>query len=255
MPGVMAGVRGLAAAFCLIGVVAAAPASAAEQLGATGTAGLCDDNQAYVSAGVAVPGVPDYAANAPGVITSWSMRADADAASVRFTVFRPDSGTAPPFGYTPVQRDVVRSLPVPNADNTFTGIHLPIATGQLIGVFVPNTQPFGDGGCLTATPGEVNNRIQGFGGDPPFGVSSNFGPPLPNLRPNLAAVVEPDADGDRFGDETQDGCPTNAAVQTACPVPATPAKKCKKRKKKSKKSDASAAKKKKKRGCRKRKKK
>ena len=32
----------------------------------------------------------------------------------------------------------------------------------------------------------------------------------------VAAVIEPDADGDGFGDETQDGCPTQATAQGAC---------------------------------------
>jgi hypothetical protein len=34
----------------------------------------------------------------------------------------------------------------------------------------------------------------------------------------LAAVIEPDADGDGYGDETQDKCPQSAAFQTECPV-------------------------------------
>lgn len=32
----------------------------------------------------------------------------------------------------------------------------------------------------------------------------------------VAATIEPDADGDGFGDETQDGCPTQASSQGAC---------------------------------------
>ncbi len=32
----------------------------------------------------------------------------------------------------------------------------------------------------------------------------------------VQAVIEPDADGDGFGDETQDGCPTQDANQGAC---------------------------------------
>ncbi|HLM09665.1 MAG TPA: hypothetical protein VK307_08135 [Thermoleophilaceae bacterium] len=34
----------------------------------------------------------------------------------------------------------------------------------------------------------------------------------------VQAVMEPDADGDGFGDETQDGCPGNASATGACPV-------------------------------------
>lgn len=34
----------------------------------------------------------------------------------------------------------------------------------------------------------------------------------------ISGTVEPDADGDGFGDETQDGCPSDASVQGDCPV-------------------------------------
>jgi hypothetical protein len=42
-------------------------------------------------------------------------------------------------------------------------------------------------------------------------------PPASEVLVN--ADVEPDADGDGFGDETQDGCPTDASIQGACPSP------------------------------------
>ena len=70
----------------------------------------------------------------------------------------------------------------------------------------------------------------------------------------FAVFVEPDADHDGFGDETQDQCPTNASTQGTCPAaPVTPVttvkkKKCKKKKKK---HSAESAKKKK---CKKKKK-
>jgi hypothetical protein len=45
----------------------------------------------------------------------------------------------------------------------------------------------------------------------------------------LSGTIEPDADGDGFGDETQDRCATDATAQGACPVAKTVAKKkCKK---------------------------
>src|SRR5690606_7431051 len=34
----------------------------------------------------------------------------------------------------------------------------------------------------------------------------------------VTAVVEPDADGDGFGDETQDLCPAAAPLQGPCPI-------------------------------------
>lgn len=36
--------------------------------------------------------------------------------------------------------------------------------------------------------------------------------------PMVSAVIEPDADRDGYGDETQDRCPNDPAVQAACPV-------------------------------------
>jgi hypothetical protein len=167
-------------------------------------------------------------------------------------VLRPDSGTTAPYGYTPMQKDSPRTFTAPNVVNTFTGLHIPINTGETIGLFVPAGQPGASGHCASAAP--AGNSIQRFAGDPPLAMSSNFLAPEPTLKLNLAATVEPDADGDRFGDETQDQCPSNAAVQTLCPAPPTPApaKKCKRKKKKSSKNSASAAKKK--RGCKKKKK-
>jgi hypothetical protein len=35
----------------------------------------------------------------------------------------------------------------------------------------------------------------------------------------VRATVEPDADNDGFGDETQDGCPTDPNTHAACPAP------------------------------------
>jgi hypothetical protein len=66
---------------------------------------------------------------------------------------------------------------------------------------------------------------------------------------DLSATLEPDADHDGFGDETQDQCPTTPAPRVlARSSPATPTKKkCKKHKKH---RSAESAKKKK---CKKRK--
>ncbi|HEY3434625.1 MAG TPA: hypothetical protein VGK41_03135, partial [Solirubrobacterales bacterium] len=54
-------------------------------------------------------------------------------------------------------------------------------------------------------------------GDQGVGTTNNF-PGVTEARVPLAAVIEPDADNDGFGDETQDACPQSAAFQTPCPV-------------------------------------
>lgn len=54
-------------------------------------------------------------------------------------------------------------------------------------------------------------------GDVSVGSSATF-MDVTEARVPLAAVIEPDADNDGYGDETQDGCPLSAAAQTACPL-------------------------------------
>jgi len=57
---------------------------------------------------------------------------------------------------------------------------------------------------------------------PAVGDSTVFGTSTCNQAlPMVQGTVEPDADGDGFGDETQDLCPTDASRQTACLTPAT----------------------------------
>ena len=63
-----------------------------------------------------------------------------------------------------------------------------------------------DGSVMGATIGDVT-----------VGSTGSFAP-VEEGRVPVAAVIEPDADKDGFGDETQDLCPLSAAVQTACPV-------------------------------------
>ena len=46
---------------------------------------------------------------------------------------------------------------------------------------------------------------------------------LTGLRIPISALVEPDADQDGFGDETQDQCPGVAGTVDGCPPPAPPA--------------------------------
>jgi uncharacterized repeat protein (TIGR01451 family) len=55
--------------------------------------------------------------------------------------------------------------------------------------------------------------------DPPVGGEINYmGLSISGGRIDLSATIEPDADGDGYGDETQDACPQQAALHDrACP--------------------------------------
>lgn len=84
---------------------------------------------------------------------------------------------------------------------------VPIATGQMIGSYGHS--------CFTDTPsnGGMFRQAQ-FVPEPAVGSVQTYGGINPG-RMILEATIEPDADGDGFGDETQDQCPTEPSLQEA----------------------------------------
>ncbi len=92
----------------------------------------------------------------------------------------------------------------------------PIVSGENVGfdMLTPNPQL----GVLRASiGGSISAWI------PPLGLGETR-PPLqtsPDREIVLQADVEADADADGFGDETQDGCPAQAATQGPCAPPET----------------------------------
>jgi hypothetical protein len=88
-----------------------------------------------------------------------------------------------------------------------------VQTGDRLGFFSPST--FGAVICEEEGGTGVLGAYEG-GGSP--GASTTFvSIPVTGARVPLSAVIEPDADNDGFGDETQDACPQSATTQTACP--------------------------------------
>jgi hypothetical protein len=95
--------------------------------------------------------------------------------------------------------------------NTFD-TRIPVQAGDRLGLFGEgNELPF----CQA--PGE-ENEIGLFEGAAVGANVEFFKLEAEEARIPVAAVIEPDADADGFGDETQDKCPQNAAVQAPCPV-------------------------------------
>src|SRR5690349_18557710 len=114
------------------------------------------------------------------------------------------------------EQTVVQAAP----GQTTTNVRMPVQAGDHLGLF---GQPFiyegtpieslsiycagpGIEGGLGAAPGNVGK-----------GSSAEFFPAT-NGRVPLAATIEPDADNDGYGDETQDQCPQSATTQAPCPV-------------------------------------
>lgn len=93
--------------------------------------------------------------------------------------------------------------------NTYLA-RVPIQAGDFLGIA---GSPYA---AYCETKDEADTFAHSIGGTP---VGSIFKVETANgLQVPIAARVEPDVDGDGYGDETQDQCPQSAAYQGPCPV-------------------------------------
>jgi hypothetical protein len=156
-------------------------------------------------------GGPSYVAPSAGVITSYSVRASAAPGAVRLVVF----GPSPTVGHRTVVGLSTQNTVVINTVNTFA-TRVPVATGQSIGLnnSADNMLCWGGG-----VAGDEVDAVTPF--DPAISTDFGGGNPQAGKRVNISAVLEPDADGDLYGDLTQDLCPQSKLTQAACPAPDT----------------------------------
>jgi hypothetical protein len=94
---------------------------------------------------------------------------------------------------------------------------IPVPAGVIFGGYSPTGIPYCFQGGIPA-----GDTIAFSSENIPIGTSRPAGTTQAESRLALTVTVEPDADGDGFGDETQDGCPANPMVQGACPVISPP---------------------------------
>jgi Ca2+-binding RTX toxin-like protein len=169
-------------------------------------------------------------ANGNGVVVSWSYRAThAAAPNITFKVGRFVSTTGSmPSNETWFIRSAsaektagtgANNIKRNNTLSTFSeNPGLPIQTGDVIGV----TGNGGDSGAAVACieNQSANDIVRAGPISTPTGQNtSGFFGEFPNYKVGVSAVVEPDQDGDHYGDETQDSCKTDPAVHTGpCPV-------------------------------------
>jgi hypothetical protein len=215
-------VRLLVASLVVGAVALPASASAEVTIGATGGDGAadCPPDFTWAQDSTAV-GSPAYAVPAGGgVITSWSHdRGPALAtAQLRLKVFRKTA----PNTYLTVGQSDFETLAAAGV-NTFA-TRVEAQGGDILGFRITAAPISCDRSGSTDDLAVASGPLQP---DPPVGSPVSFGEVGAFLL-NLAATVEPDADHDGFGDETQDQCSTNRTTQGPCPVKK---KKCKKHKK------------------------
>ena len=146
-----------------------------------------------------------------GVITRWSHRGrSGGSGSGRLQVWEHVGGTS---DFTLVGRSSLEAFTADTV-NVFT-TRIPVGVGDELGLRAGVNV-----GCAYAgSPGDVIGRE--LGSDPAPGDTRTFGGFLDMDEDllNVAAVLEPDADGDGFGDETQDECPGEAGPSNGCPPP------------------------------------
>jgi hypothetical protein len=149
-----------------------------------------------------------------GVVTFWRVRGHtqaADPATIQMRVLRPVGSN----GFTAIS---TASAPLPTTAGIYTfPTRLPIQTGDRIGLSQPAGTPiwlycecFGSGSTAS------------FGGPFADGQTQTFGSPILDDQVMINADVEPDGDGDGFGDESQDSCATDATTQGPCPDKTAP---------------------------------
>ncbi|HET6938518.1 MAG TPA: hypothetical protein VFI19_07935 [Nocardioides sp.] len=157
----------------------------------------------------AVAGPPAYT-TAAGVVTRFSYNANAVAGTVRALFWRPSTT---PGNWTLVAKSPLMAV-TPSTLNNFA-VRVPVPAGVVMGIQTTVSGMNCGGPGLSAA--DVVAYSTAFNPDTstemtPTGSSAS-------IRWNISAVVESDADGDGFGDVTQDACPESSTTQAACPAP------------------------------------
>jgi hypothetical protein len=195
-----------ALACALAGAVLAPPATAATNLGETFVPDqLCSSSTFLQTVS------PESAYTVPfrGVITQWRIQGGpAVGISARFKAGRAAGGN----DYEIVGQSPLHAV-TPNVLNSYPD-RVPVRGGDVIGLWInanstANCYRVAAGFQSAARPGDV-----------PPGSATAF-TPSSGGQYNLAATVEPDADGDGYGDETQDACPKDDMTHGPCVVPNT----------------------------------
>jgi hypothetical protein len=154
-----------------------------------------------------------YAAPSAGVLTSWSFQASNQVPpSLKLEVAR---ATASLDEFFIVGQSAVKT-PVASTMNTYTDISIPVQAGDFLGM---RTSSFGDCGNLAGGAGYVSRYATA---DPAPNTNFAFSAlATDDIRLDISATLEGDADGDGLGDDTEDIDDDNDAIDDdsdACPT-------------------------------------
>jgi hypothetical protein len=193
-----------------ISAIAAPSAGAATEIGSNCAANASEPNVTAVQLQEAPGSVLPITAPGAGVLTAWTVRVDPSAfveESDRLKLVVLRSQTNPSklenIGESPEEKVV-------HGTNSFKA-RMPVLAGDRLGLYGGNSP--GTLICTTSAPEDEAGILRA---PAPLGSINTF-PPVPKVQVPVSATVEPDRDGDGYGDETQDQCPQSATIQVACP--------------------------------------
>jgi hypothetical protein len=189
-----------------------ATAVAATEFGSNCTANRAEEGTPLTLIQLTQNNVPTVAPTS-GVVTSWKIRLVPIPISVpqQLKVFR---ATANPTQFQVVGESAVSN--VISGENVFP-TRIPIQAGDRLGLFGNST--IGTLFCGESPEAESpGNSVGVIPGNATAGTTATLALTETEQLVPAIAVIEPDADNDGFGDETQDKCPQNAALQVPCPV-------------------------------------
>jgi Ca2+-binding RTX toxin-like protein len=198
-PAADARILAVAAAICATFAIGIPSAHAATTIGQVFTP-TAETKATVIQTGVA-SGV-GYTVPSDGVITSWSFQSETVAATVRLKAARRNGdGTHTIVGESDFQTTTPSQL------QSFPA-RIAVRAGDFIGTAAA-------AGKTVAYTGANEDTVVLAPNDQPAGSSANYSN-VQGIRVNVTAQLEPDADGDGFGDESQDLCTNDPTVQTAC---------------------------------------
>ena len=190
-------------------LIASASATAAVQIGSNcAGANNGGDDTTSVQLARASTDLSPIAAPSAGIITGWSSNSALPTAVVdRLKVLR---AANPPKSFTVVGESAYQH--VAPGPNSFPA-RIPVQAGDRLGLY----GAIDEGGIVYCGTGDGGDRLGYVERDLSLETTAEFSE-ISNAVLAVSAVIEPDRDGDGYGDETQDKCPQSAAYQGPCPT-------------------------------------
>lgn len=178
--------------------------------------GNCGTQATYIQASLA-SSTPSYSVPAGGgVITSWSHRTRvAGSQRMKLKILR---ATTTANRYLVVGESVFEQFP--GGQLTSFPVRIPVQAGDFLALRTAD-----DGVSCVHNFQAVSGDAVSFSGspssDPATGSPEDIATAIPgSFFVNISATLEADADGDGYGDESQDQCTGNGAAHGTCPAAA-----------------------------------